>query len=151
MCYNIKNANGRRMTMFCTHCGKENPNDAKFCNACGKSFSKDTKPNNVQKFAPTQSATEPTANMAIVSLVFGICSIPTAFLAIWFSLLCAITSIVLGKISLDQKRPGKDYAKWGLQLGAIGLGISVAFIIIYFVSIFGALAFISDLIPSLSR
>lgn len=137
--------------MFCTYCGKENPNDAKFCNACGKSFSEDSKPNSVQQTAPTKSAAEPTANMAIASLVFGICSIPTAFLAIWFSLLCAITSIVLGKISLDQKRLGKEYAEWGVRLGAIGLGISVAFIIIYFVSIFGALAFISDLIPSLSR
>ena len=137
--------------MFCTYCGKENPNDAKFCNACGKSFSKDNQPNSVQPTAPTPSAAEPTANMAIGSLIFGICSIPTAFLAIWLSLLCAITSIVLGKISLDQKRPGKDYAEWGVRLGAIGLGISVAFIILYFVSILGLFAFLTDSIPSLSR
>ena len=139
------------MIMFCTYCGKENPNDAKFCNACGKSFSEDSKPNRIQQAAPTKSAAEPTANMAIASLVFGICSIPTAFLAIWLSLLCGITSIVLGKISLDQKRLGKEYAEWGVRLGAIGLGICVAFLIVYFATLFGLFAFLNDLIPSLSQ
>ena len=140
--------------MFCTHCGKENPNDAKFCNACGKSFSKDTKPNNVQKFAPTQSATEPTANMAIVSLVFGICSIPTAFLAVWISIFCAIAAIVCGKISIKQERPGEEYAVWGLRLGGIGLGICALIFIIFIISVIGIFGVLTDKppeIPSINR
>ncbi|MCR4793594.1 MAG: zinc-ribbon domain-containing protein [Ruminococcus sp.] len=94
--------------MFCRYCGKENSDDANFCNSCGKSLSGESTPNNTQQPAPARPAAELTANLAIASLIFGICSIPMAFLALWLSLLCAICAIVLGKISLDQKRPGKE-------------------------------------------
>ncbi|SHM75260.1 zinc-ribbon domain-containing protein [Ruminococcus flavefaciens] len=136
--------------MFCRYCGKENSDDANFCNSCGKSLSGKSTPNNTQQPAPARPAAEPTANLAIASLIFGICSIPMAFLALWLSLLCAICAVVLGKISLDQKRPGKEYAEWGIKLGAIGFGICVAFFIIYIVSIFGLFAFMADMIPSIS-
>lgn len=119
--------------MFCRYCGKENSDDAKFCNFCGKSLSGDSVPNSAPQPSP---AAAPTANLAIASLILGICSIPTVFLRLWLSLLCAITAIVLGKISLSQERPGQEYAVWGLRLGGIGLGLCAVFIIIYFASIF---------------
>lgn len=133
--------------MFCKYCGKENSDDSKFCNSCGRSLSGAPTPNNVPTTAPQSSA--PNNSLAIVSLVFGICSIPTAFLALWISLLCVITAIVTGKISLNQKRPGKEYAVWGLRLGGIGLGICALILIICIISVIGIFSAVSDSLPDI--
>lgn len=138
--------------MFCKYCGKENLNDAKFCNSCGRSLTGDAAPVNIPPTAPQSAA--PNSNLAIASLVFGICSIPTAFLALWISLLCAIAAIVTGKISLKQKRPGKDYAVWGLRLGGIGLGIFALILVLYVISVIGIFGAVSDSFsdfPSINR
>lgn len=139
----------RRNIMFCKYCGKENSDDAKFCSSCGKAFSDMSAENNPQSSPASQGTGIP-----ILSLIFGICSIPTAFLALWFSLLCSITAIVLGKISIKQEKGDTDYAEWGIRLGAIGLGLCVLFIIIHIISVIGIFSMITDVmpeIPSISR
>ena len=136
--------------MFCKYCGKENSDDAKFCSSCGKAFSDVS----AEKHTPQSSPASQGTGIPILSLIFGICSIPTAFLALWFSLLCSITAIVLGKISIKQEKGDTDYAEWGIRLGAIGLGLCVLFIIIRIISVIGIFSMITDVmpeIPSISR
>jgi len=73
--------------MYCSKCGKENPDDVKFCNSCGS----------VLTSTPAQApaVVVKTSGMAIAAFVLGILSIFTFGLTIPLALIFGIISFVI--------------------------------------------------------
>jgi len=137
--------------MFCSSCGKQNPDNAKFCDGCGQPVASKAAPQyapppqsqynppqpqyapppppqyvSQQPFTPPLSAdaqrtAQHTSGLAITSLILGI---------IGFSLF----AIIFGGIALNQigKNPnltGKGLAITGLVLGILGFIIELIWIL----------------------
>jgi len=106
--------------MYCSKCGKENPDDAQLCHSCSS----------VLTSTPTQAPTlsVKTSGMAIAALVLGILSIFTLGLT-------AIPAIILGIISLviieksGGKITGRGFAIGGIVVPVIAVPVSLMIIL----------------------
>ena len=111
--------------MYCSECGKENPDDAQFCSSCSS----------VLTSTPTEAPplVVKTSGMAIAALVLGILSIFTFGLT-------ALPALVFGIISLViiEKSGGRITGR-GFAIVGIVVPVLVFFLIIVL------------LLPSLSR
>ena len=116
--------------MFCSNCGKENPDNAKFCASCGTPFTGTPNPQNAPPPQPQYTAqpvaAQHTSGMAIASLILSI---------VGFSLFGIIFGgIALGQIGKNPNLSGKGLAIAGIILSVIGLLLTIVFVIISLVS-----------------
>ena len=108
------------MQMYCSKCGKENPDDAQLCHSCSS----------VLTSTPTQAPalSVKTSGMAIAALILGILSIFTFGLT-------AIPAIILGIISLviieksGGRITGRGFAIGGIVVPVVAVPVSLMIIL----------------------
>lgn len=120
--------------MFCKYCGKEIPDDASVCPSCGKSVQEGQPPaplalqQDEENRRNVPAASGPTDNLAVASLVCGICSI------LLLPIVLGPLAIIFGAVSssrVPRESNSHKLAKAGLILGIIGLVLMViAFILL---------------------
>ena len=140
--------------MFCSKCGKPNPDGASFCSACGASFNGvpsqnqplpppppvngGKKSTGVLPPASGKKANAPSSKvsgMAITSLILGIVSILILMLTGW-PFLIALLAVIFGHTGLskvnksDGAITGKGMAITGFVLGYISILGNIIHIII---------------------
>jgi hypothetical protein len=129
--------------MFCSNCGKENPDNAKFCASCGTPFTGTPNPQNAAPPQPQYTPPPPqpqytaqpvaaqhTSGMAIASLILSI---------VGFSLFGIIFGgIALGQIGKNPNLSGKGLAIAGLIIGIIGFIAEIIWIIAIIIIAAGA-------------
>ncbi len=98
--------------MYCSECGKENPDDAEFCNSCSS----------VLTSTPTEAPplVVKTSGMAIAALVLGILSIFTLGLTAIPALIFGIISLVIIEKS-GGRITGRGFAITGIVTPVLGL------------------------------
>jgi len=98
--------------MYCSECGKENPDDAQFCSSCGS----------VLTSTPTEApaVVVKTSGMAIAALVLGILSIFTLGLTAIPALIFGIISLVIIEKS-GGRLTGRGFAIVGIVAPVLGL------------------------------
>lgn len=143
--------------MFCTHCGRQNPDDANFCYFCGTTMNKDTPSPaetiilNEEPVAQELTATVPVKEeriegtpvnkdnkkgLAITGLVFSIVGLCISVLCcIYFGSMilgvaCCAAGIVLCAISM-KSQAAATIAVTGLIIGIVGVIIGILMLLFF--------------------
>ena len=102
--------------MYCSKCGKENPDNSRFCNSC----------NSVLTSTPTQvpAVSVKTSRMAVAALILGILSFVTFGLTAIPALIFGIISFVIIEKS-GGRITGRNFAIAGIVVPVLGLLILI--------------------------
>ena len=103
--------------MYCHNCGTELTGAVDYCPNCG------ARTESYYAGAPVRKSG---ANLALLSMIFGILSLFTAWIPLAPGWALGIAGLVLGTISLSKKQPGKGMAIAGIVCGSLALLLSIA-------------------------
>lgn len=98
--------------MFCHNCGTELTGTTDYCPNCGAKT-------DIYFGTPTPAKTG--TNLGLLSMIFGIVAMMTAWIPVIPSWAMAIAGLVLGIVSLAKKRPSKGMAIAGIVCSALAL------------------------------
>lgn len=118
------------MSNFCTHCGVQNPDEAKFCKSCGKELSEAVSKNS-DNFVNNRSnyVIARTSGKAIASLILSV---------LWLYGIGSIIAIILGHMARSDIKKS-DGKLTGNGLALAGLIISYSLIVVVFLGILAAI------------
>lgn len=117
--------------MYCSVCGKNNPDGARFCETCGAALANPT------------PAVKNRSDCAVASLVCSILAVCCTCWSIALSIILSIAAVVLGIIALRSGKNGMAVA--GIVIG----GISILLVIICAILAVGLFASLITMLTSL--